>query len=315
MSNEYEGLGLSADEIAALSEPDGDTTATQGDLEASAAAPAAKTTTDTEDDDAAAGEDKDGADAGATAAAGDASAATEQPAAAEATPPAAAEPTPAPSPAPQQAPILVAQAPEDADAKLADIASQKADLRKKYDDGEITFDEYEAKKDTLNDQKSEIELAVREANLAQKLELQRQQNQWNADCDAFMDKHKELYAGEANAPVFADLNAAIKAIAVMPSSASLTGPQILDRAHRAVMAARGTPVVDEAKPDPKPAPRKEVPKPALPPDLGKMPSATGNDPGEGKWASLDRLQESDPNAYTAALEKMSPAERELYLAA
>lgn len=318
MSTEYEGMGLTPEELAALQAPDDeDKTATQEQLEAKAAAEGATTTAEKENDADDKKPDAVSADAGAPAADDAAPATTAagaEPAAA-ASAPAPAEPAAAPSPAPQQAPILVAQAPEDAEAKLKEIKDSKAALRQKYDDGEITFAEFQEQNEAFDEQRLEIRLAVETAQTAQKMELQRQQNQWTADCDAFMAQYKDIYAGEANTAVFADLDAAIKTIAVMPSSANLTGPQLLDRAHRAVMAARGTPVVAETKAEPKPAPRKEIPKPTLPPDLGAMPAATGNDPGEGKWASLDRLQDSNPEAYEAALAKLPEAERDAYLAA
>lgn len=317
MSTEYDGMGLTPEELAALTAPDDeDKTATQEQLESQAAEGATATKEDEHDDTA--NKDAGGADAGAPAAddaapAAVAAGAEQPPVAASA--PAAAEPAAAPSHAPQQAPILVAQAPEDAEAKLKEIKDSKAALRQKYDDGDITFAEFQEQNEAFDEQRLEIRLAVETAQTAQKMEMQRQQNQWSADCDAFMAQYKDIYTGEANAAVFADLDAAIKTIAVMPSSATKTGPQILDMAHRAVMAARGTPVVAEAKAEPKPAPRKEIPKPTLPPDLGGMPAATGNDPGEGKWASLDRLQDSNPEAYEAALAKLPEAERDAYLAA
>lgn len=314
MSNsEYAGMGLFPEELAALEAPfDENTTATQEELEAQAAADAGAVAAE-------AAKEKDDADSADTSQGGTdddtaPAAATDntEPAAA-ASAPAPAEPAAAQSPAPQQAPILVAQAPADAAAKLKEISDGKADLRKKYDDGELTFAEFQERNEAFDEQRLEIRLAVETANTAQKMEAQRQQNQWNADCAAFMDQHKELYDGEANAAAFADLDAAIKVIAVMPSNVNKTGQQILDMAHRAVMASRGTPVV-AAKNEPKPAPRKEIPKAALPPDLGKMPAATGNDPGEGKWGSLDRLLDTGAEAYEAALAKLSDAERDAYLA-
>lgn len=310
MSKEdYAGMDLTPEELAILSEPDDDDPhATQGDLEDAAGITTIK---DEKPDDKPTDPAATGTAPGAPAAAdaGAAAAAAEPAATAD---PATAEPSPAPGAAPQPAPILVAAAPDDATAKLKQIAEDKAVLRQKYDDGDLTFAEYEAQKETLDEQRMDIRLAVEKAQTAQQMAAQQQQNQWNTDCANFLDANAASYAGEANAGQLADLDAAIKAIAVMPSSANLTGPQILDRAHRAVMAAHGKPVVDAKAALAKPA---EVPKPTLPPDLGKMPAATTTDVADGKWASLDRLQSSNPEAYEAALAKMSVAERDAYLAA
>lgn len=160
----------------------------------------------------------------------------------------------------------------------------------------------------------DIRLQVEKAQTAAQMAAQQQQNQWNADCNAFIALHREHYDGEANAGNFADLDAAVKAIAVMPSNAGKTGPQILELAHRAVMASRGTPVSTATAAPAKPEAKPVIPKPTLPPDLGKMPAAAVADTGEGKWASLERLQDTNPLAYEAALAKLSPAEQDAYLA-
>lgn len=318
MTTEYEGLGLTAEELSALTEPDTEsTTATQEELEAAAATavdtPATTPTEPAHVDTTA--EATPGATDGAAATPDPAPAATAaEPAPAAASAPAPAEPGAAPSPAVQPAPLLVAQAPDDAKAKLDQIATDKAALRQKYDDGDITFAEYEADKEKLDEQRMDIRLAVEKAETATQMARQQEQNQWNADCNTFLEQHPDLYQGETNAANLADLDAAIKAIAVMPSSAGKSGPQVLAMAHRAVMAARGSPVVATAT-APAAAPAKPIiPKPALPPDLGKMPSAGVTDTGEGKWASLDRLQDANPEAYEAALAKLSQAEQDAYLA-
>ena len=53
----------------------------------------------------------------------------------------------------------------------------------------------------------------------------------------------------------------------------------------------------------------------VPPNLGKVPAATANDTDDGKFAHLDRLAESDPLAFEAALAKMSDAQRDEYMQA
>lgn len=168
--------------------------------------------------------------------------------------------------------------------------------------------------DALNKQEREIELAVSEAKLAEKLEKQRLQNQWDADCNSFLDQHKDTYDfnTDAGKEVFAHLNETIIAFAKMPRNANLSGPELLDKAHKAVMLERGMPVADTPKPAAKPA-KATAPKPTLPPDMSRLPAATSNDPGEGRWASLDKLAETNPAGYEAALAKMSDAERDEYL--
>jgi len=307
--------GLTAEERASLQammdEPE-DTTATQGDLETETAAAAeletettAKGKTDEQTDD--------GADDGAAAAADDA-AATAEPA--DAGKPGAAagdEPEAAPSVVPQPAPILVAQAPADAEAKLAEIATKRAELRKQYDDGDITFDQYDSQKDALAKDEREIERAIDKAHIAADMAEQQRRNEWDAQCAAFLSQHDEYEGGKGER--FEHLNETLKAIAVMPRNQGLTGPQLLEKAHKLVLAdigdapAAAAPAT-AAKPAAKAAP---APAPKLPPNLAHIPAAQGTETGEGRFANLDRLQATNYEAYEAALAKMTPAEQDAYL--
>jgi hypothetical protein len=311
---EHDGMdGLTAEERAILAEPDDESqTATQGELEDKAAAEAATSTTETEKPNADDTEkDKGGEPAGAAAAAdpGAAAAAEHQPN----QPAAAAQAEPGqPASAAQGAPLLVAQAPADADAKLADIKTKKDEVLSRFDDGDITAKEMQAELDALGKQEREIERAIDKANIAAELEQQRRKNQWDADCASFLDAHKADYHGEANAERFTHLNETVIALANMPRNANLTGQQLLVRAHMMVKAELGEAVVLPAAAKTK---QQEIPKPALPPNLAGVPSASTNDPGEGKWASLDRIRDSgDGVAYEKALSALSEADRDAYLA-
>lgn len=312
--------GLTADERAALQDmhdnPD-DTTATQGDLDTETAAAAeleAETTAAKEKTDAPANKVEDGQDDGAAAPADAAPAAAAPTDGAPAAEAPAAEPAATPSAAPQPAPILVAQAPADAEAKLAEIASKRADLRKQYDDGEITFDQYDTQKDVLAKDERDIERAIDKAQIANDLSEQQRRNEWDSQCGTFLAAHAEYDGGKGER--FEHLNETLKAIAVMPRNQGLTGPQLLEKAHKLVLAelneapaAAPAPAAD-AKPAAKAAP---APAPKLPPNLAHIPAAAGTETGESRFAALDRLQSTNYDAYEAALAKMSPAEQSEYL--
>lgn len=306
--------GLTYEEIEALKALDDDPNATQGELEDKTAATelAASKAGETGADDGKAKTTPAGADAGTAAAIDDAAAAAAPAVADHAQPAAATEPSATPG-----APLYVATAPADAEAKLAEIGTKKADLRKQYDDGDVTFEDYEAQKDTLVKQEREIERQVDKAEIAVEMEEQRRKNQWANDCETFMTtpEHKALYDGEANKEAFGHLNETIIAFAKMPMYGKLSGPQLLDKAHRHIMAERGTPVAAPAAAAAPAVAKPAVPKPALPPNIASLPSASSNDPGEGRFAGLDRLATTNTEAYEAALAKLSPAEQDAYLAA
>lgn len=241
--------------------------------------------------------------------------AAEEPAAEAAPEPApAAEAKPEPvkqEAAPAHAPILVAQAPEDAQAKLAEIAVKRDEAFKKFDDGEITHQEYNKQLADLSDQQIDIRMQIERANLARDLEGQRIQNQWVNDCNTFLAQHPE-YADQSSER-YKLLNETIMALATMPSNQGLANDKALAKAHRMVMAEFG-----ETAAAPVAAPAKvvqhNIPKPPAPPSLANIPAASMNDDTGGEFAALDRLGKSgDVEAYESALDKLSDAQRSRYL--
>lgn len=227
-----------------------------------------------------------------------------------------AEPEPEPAPAKAEvsapAPVLVVAAPEDAKAQLDAIAAKKSDLIDKFEAGEITTREYQNQLDSLNDQRSEIQSQVREANMAQKLNEQQVQNLWVADCTAFIGKNAE-YA-DINGERHQALNAAIMTLAKMPQNRGISNQDALAKAHKMVKAMYGEEVA--AKPaatEPAKAKQPIVPKPAALPNIGSVPAANMNDDTGGEFAAVDRLARSgNVLALEDAIENMTEAQRARY---
>lgn len=290
---------LTEDERAALAEPDED--GAQGD------------DNDNQDDDendedgneGKGEEDQQGDDAGAAAAAGDdgaAAAGRDDGDAAEAAAGDEQGGTPV-----QTAPVLVAQAPADLDAKLAEIATKKDALITAFDDGDITAKEYQVQLDAIGKEERKIERDVDKAQLAAEMDQQRQQNDWVATVNNFIAGTD--YA--SNQRLHRALDMEVRDVAVSEEGKAMNGLQILQRAHanlidaglvKAAAAAPGKPAAKAAKPN-------------LPPNLAHVPAAQISDTGEGRYANLDRLAGSDPIAYEAQLGKLSDSERAAYLAA
>lgn len=203
------------------------------------------------------------------------------------------------------APILVADAPEQAQERLQEISSAKADLRKKYDDGDMTFEEYESQVEKLDEERLEIRLALKEAETAAKIEHQRQVNEREAQINGFLSEYQ--IKRDFSDLRFAALDTAVKVVANRPENAELGVREILQKAmdlciEQGVIAGKSKPEV--AKPQRKPI--------AAPPTLAHVPAAdmTGTDEGN-RFAYLDRL---DPVAREAAVSKLSPADLDVYLA-
>lgn len=208
----------------------------------------------------------------------------------------------------KQQPILVAPALEDADARLAEIATKKDALLTQFDDGDITAREYQKQLDALAKEERQIEFQQHEANLASKLEQQRLQNEWTSTCNSFVESHP-IYKN--NDRLYRTLDAEVRELAAKPETASWSGQRFLDEAHKNLKTAFGfSEPTDQGKADK----AKYDPAASLPPNLARVPAADIESTSGGKYAVLDRLASTDPLGYEAALEKMSEAERNAYLA-
>lgn len=208
---------------------------------------------------------------------------------------------------PQSAPILIAKVPEDVDAKLAEIATQKNDLLDKFDNGDMTAREYQTQLDALNKQERNLELDIREANLAAKMEQTRLQNDWNATCARFVDSNP-MY--KDNQRLYRALDAEVRELATKPETANWSGQRFLEEAHKNLSEAFGF-KHSAPKPDPSKAPK---PVRELPPNLAKVPSAEIEDTSGGQFAVLNRLLETNPAEAEEVISKMTEKQRNAFLA-
>ncbi|ACR15040.1 hypothetical protein BcepIL02_gp47 [Burkholderia phage BcepIL02] len=311
--------GLTDEERAALQEDDGaDDATTLGDsLRAHESANSGTKTDDDDDankggddgkkaDDAATGKTDDDAAAAAAAAADDAGKKGDEA-------PAAAKPT--------IVPLLVAEAPADADAKLKEIGEKKVTLVEQFDNGDITAKEYQTQLDALNKDERALERAIDKATTATEMRQQQEMNAWLGQVNDFTSKTHPEY-GKSRVRWTA-LDTFVKEIAAKPENANLDGSEILRQAHEMVVADLGeaAPVKgandgkkDEGKKDDKPGKPLKGAKIEPPPHLAKVPAADNQDVESGRWAALDRLQETDPIAHEEQMMKMSAADRDAYLA-
>ena len=202
--------------------------------------------------------------------------------------------------------MLVAPPTEELATKLAAIQTSKDSLLEQFDNGDLTAREYQKQLDALSREERALERQQFEAEIAQKMEQQRLQNDWAATCNRFVEDH----------PVYKDnhrhdkaLDAEVRELAAKPETANWSGQRFLDEAHKALKEAFNLP-------DDKAGAKKEIAHPRdrnLPPSIAKVPSAEVEDTNGGRFAVLDRLANNDPIAYEEALAKMPEAERQAYL--
>ncbi|WBF05203.1 hypothetical protein [Burkholderia phage CSP3] len=336
MSGEYSEeflSGLTDEERAALQEDDGsgDTTTLADSLRANDGAKSGTTDDDDDDDDA----NKGGADGKGGAKGDDAAAQGKTDDAAAAAAAAAAADDAAGKKGDEGkndttvdagtqkpiVPLLVAEAPADAEAKLKEIGDKKAELVEQFDNGDITAKEYQTQLDALGKQERDLERAIDKAKLAADLKQQQEMSLWLGEVNEFTHKAHPEYSKSKSR--WMALDTFVKEIGSDPANANMTGPQILAKAHEMVVADLGeapAPVADAGgkdggKKDEKDGKPLKGSKIEPPPTLAKVPAAENQDVDGGRWAALDRLADTDPLELEEKLMKMSAADRDAYLAA
>lgn len=219
-----------------------------------------------------------------------------------------------PEPEPARAPILLAEAPEDAETKLADIASKKAALGDKFDDGDLTSKEYQAQLDDLNKEERALERAIDKAQIAQDLENQRITNERMVEINTFL-KEVEIPHDPKNLR-FRVLDAAVRDVANDEANVNLSAREVMQKAYDmcieegALVAKTKAPAATEGKkPD---VPVKQKAPINAPPSLANLPASEINNTDDNRFAYLNRI--ADPDKREAAFSKLSPADQEAYLA-
>ena len=262
-----------------------------------------------DDDDAGSGDGKEGGDEGKTADEGSGDGAdpasdtdgvnNDNPAAVEddkVTPP------------PQ--PLFKADLPADIEAKRQAIDTKEDDLIAKFDEGDITFAEYNKQIRELNKERSALDRAELKAELAAEAAQSQSEQSWQQTAQSFVADHPLIAKNETT---WTSFDAVLRRItAETMEKGGQPGTRELEKAYKQWTADLGITETTEQKQDPAPQ-QKQKKANVVPPTLGKVPAATANDTDDGKFAHLDRLADSDPLAFEAALAKMTEAQLNEYM--
>lgn len=193
--------------------------------------------------------------------------------------------------------------------QLDTLVAGRADLRKKYADGDIEREAYEAKLDELNDQIADARFEVKKAEVYEDINSQTAKQNWTAAVEDFL--------GETDNAVFragGALNAALDAKIRQMNADKEVLKQFPNHAKRLAEAKRV--VLDETRKalgitEPAKTPAKAAAKPVveLPPGVDDVPAA--GEEAENEFSHLDRLTGT---AREAAFAKLSKDQQERYLA-
>lgn len=278
---------------------------------------------DDDDDDGDDGEDSASAPAAAPATA----AATPSPASASGASPAAAAPAPTPAEAePRAKPAAYrAELPQDFADKKADVDRRATELRERFKAGEIELDEYEVQRDQIEDERDTLRRLELKAEISQEMNQQTAEQQWFAAIDRQIEAAAKPENGGINylsdSEKMADLDTFVKTLASRQENQDKPMDWFLAEAHKRVLSLHGiTPQKGVAAPTPAAAAdavkaaveKRKPPVESAPPSLAHVPGADGpGDMGGDEFADLDKLEGVE---LEAAISRLSPAQREKYLA-
>jgi hypothetical protein len=215
-------------------------------------------------------------------------------------------------------PILVAEFPENHEARLKAFKDDKKATLDAYENGDITTSEYHEKLEAISEEQRKLERAVDKAEMARDAYQQQHVNNWKAQVKHFTTQTHPEYG--SSTVRYQALDHFVRQVGADPASQGLSAMEIFEKAHQMVEADLGVAAktkVAEPKADikDKKGPLKGS-KPAAPQTLRNAPASAGEDVStdSGKFAALDRLRESNWEAHEEALMRMSESERDRYLA-
>lgn len=210
-------------------------------------------------------------------------------------------------------PKYEARLPENFEQTILDLKTAEDELKQKFRDGDIEFDEFELERDKILQQRESLNSAKIKAEISQEMSQQTAQQQWQNTVNTFLNSVKSEVDYLANEDLASDLDLFVKQLANNPKNADQSMTWFLEQADRRVRAlhnlASGKPTEskqDEKKPDPKDR------KPNLggvPKNLSQVPGGDGPGDVGGEFAHLDSLEGED---LEAAIAKMTPAQREKF---
>lgn len=216
----------------------------------------------------------------------------------------------APAPAVARAPAYVVELPADFADQQAANKQARAELKVKYNTGELDSEEFEAEAERLEEQRIELMAQKQRAEISKEMTEQAAQNDWKNAINGFMgDAAKNSAIGiidyQKDEAKSRDFDAMVKGLA----SANPDKPfdWYLYEAHKRVVALHEIPVSKAAKS----TPLRKAAVETITPNLAHMPGGSGDgDAFEDEFSAIDNLTGMAAERAVAAL---SPQKQALYL--
>lgn len=191
---------------------------------------------------------------------------------------------------------------DDFDKRMADIKTAKAELREQLNNGDIDLDQYEAKKDEVAAEETELRIKQAAAENAAKQNAHIDAERWKWEQEQFFgDKKNAMYQDKI---VMAALNAAVIDLANDPKNANQKGNFFLNEADKIVRERFGA-AVNTGKQNRRPDLSK------IPKTLSNLPAADTEQEGSSEFAHLEKLSGMD---LERAVAKLNPEQVQRYIA-
>lgn len=212
----------------------------------------------------------------------------------------------------------------EAEAKLAEADQELEALLTKYDDGELTSEEYREQQKAIIAQQTQAQREISRAEVVIQDAVAEQQRHWESRLQKYQEKAPELWSDDH----LAGWDRQLRAVTGNQAYADLSRDAQIKMAHRLYAAEyearNGTPLEiappaakGEAKAEDKgPEEKLEVKKgekPKAPQTLADFNSDTSAEVEDSRFAAIDRQIMKDPIAAENAFASMTPEQQERYL--
>lgn len=206
----------------------------------------------------------------------------------------------------QLEPVLDAPPEYDYTEQLKAISDNRETLYKQFDEGEIDAIELNQQLEELNEERLKIDREITRAEVQKDILAKQARDVWEATVNNFLKQNPDYtkYQGR-----YELLDMHVRRIA--KENPSLSGKEVLEQADKHIYES----VLGIPKEQPQPAKGKPIKKPVeVPPTLNNAPASDMQETSGGKWESLDRLIDNNPDKYEEMLSKLSDSELNEYLA-
>lgn len=212
----------------------------------------------------------------------------------------------------------------EAEAKLVEADQALEELLMKYDDGELTSEEYREQQKAIIAEQTQAQAAITNAQSVADQGIQQQQQHWFNRLEAYKQAAPELWSEDH----LAGWDRQLRAVTGNQAYADMSRDAQIKMAHRlyaaeyearngtpleiAPPAAKGEARAENTGPDEKLEVKKGE-KPKAPQTLADFNSDTSAEVEDSRFAAIDRQIMKDPIAAENAFASMTPEQQERYL--